>query len=61
MTAHLRPSDFAVLRSVPTRWADEDSYGHINNAVHYQLFDTADQKEGMQAFLEKRKPDFKSK
>jgi acyl-CoA thioester hydrolase len=41
MTAHLRPSDFAVLRSVPTRWADEDSYGHINNAVHYQLFDTA--------------------
>ncbi len=41
MTAHLRPSDFAVVRLVPTRWADEDVYGHINNAVHYQLFDTA--------------------
>lgn len=37
----LRPSDFTVLRSVPTRWADEDVYGHVNNAVHYQLFDTA--------------------
>ena len=41
MTAHLRPSDFTVLRTVPTRWADEDVYGHVNNAVHYQLFDTA--------------------
>lgn len=37
----LRPSDFTVLRSVPTRWADEDAYGHVNNAVHYLLFDTA--------------------
>jgi acyl-CoA thioester hydrolase len=37
----LRRADFAVLRSVPTRWADEDTYGHVNNAVHYQLFDTA--------------------
>ena len=41
MTAHSRPSDFTVLRTVPTRWADEDVYGHVNNAVHYQLFDTA--------------------
>ena len=37
----LRPSDFRVLRTVPTRWSDEDTYGHVNNAVHYQLFDTA--------------------
>lgn len=37
----LRPSDFTVLRSVPTRWSDEDAYGHVNNAVHYQLIDTA--------------------
>ena len=22
------------------RWADMDVYGHMNNAVHYQLFDT---------------------
>jgi acyl-CoA thioester hydrolase len=37
----LRRADFRVLRAVPTRWADEDSYGHVNNVVHYALFDTA--------------------
>ena len=37
----LRQAHFAVVRVVPTRWADEDAYGHLNNAVHYQLFDTA--------------------
>lgn len=37
----LRRADFAVLRSLPTRWADVDVYGHVNNAVHYQLMDTA--------------------
>ena len=37
----LRRSDFPVLRALPTRWADEDVYGHVNNAVHYLLFDTA--------------------
>lgn len=25
----------------PTRWADNDAYGHINNTVYYQWFDTA--------------------
>lgn len=24
-----------------TRWADNDVYGHVNNVVHYALFDTA--------------------
>ncbi|EUA91868.1 thioesterase superfamily protein [Mycobacterium ulcerans str. Harvey] len=24
-----------------TRWADNDMFGHLNNAVYYQLFDTA--------------------
>jgi acyl-CoA thioester hydrolase len=24
-----------------TRWADNDVYGHLNNVVHYALFDTA--------------------
>jgi acyl-CoA thioester hydrolase len=26
---------------VLTRWADNDMFGHLNNAVYYQLFDTA--------------------
>jgi acyl-CoA thioester hydrolase len=26
---------------VPTRWADNDSYGHVNNATYYSYFDTA--------------------
>jgi acyl-CoA thioester hydrolase len=24
-----------------TRWADNDSYGHVNNTVYYQWFDSA--------------------
>ena len=31
---------FALFRSVPTRWHDNDIYGHMNNGIHYQLFDT---------------------
>jgi acyl-CoA thioester hydrolase len=37
----LRRGDFPVLRPLQTRWSDEDTYGHINNVVHYELFDTA--------------------
>jgi acyl-CoA thioester hydrolase len=37
----LTRSDFAVFRTLPTRWADNDIYGHVNNVVHYALFDTA--------------------
>jgi acyl-CoA thioester hydrolase len=37
----LRLTDFAVHRPMTTRWADNDMYGHLNNAVYYQLFDTA--------------------
>lgn len=36
----LRPEDFPVTRRMSTRWGDNDSYGHLNNAVHYQLFDS---------------------
>ena len=32
---------YAVFEPVPLRWADNDVYGHVNNAIHYQLFDTA--------------------
>lgn len=29
------------FREITTRWADNDLYGHVNNAVYYQYFDTA--------------------
>jgi acyl-CoA thioester hydrolase len=28
-------------RQATTRWADDDAYGHMNNARYYELFDTA--------------------
>lgn len=37
----LTSKDFPVLWRVGTRWADNDMFGHLNNAVYYQLFDTA--------------------
>jgi acyl-CoA thioester hydrolase len=36
----LRRSDFPVLRPQQTRWSDDDVYGHVNNVVHYLMFDT---------------------
>ena len=30
-----------VWRQATTRWADDDVYGHMNNATYYELFDTA--------------------
>ncbi|HEY6916908.1 MAG TPA: thioesterase family protein [Allosphingosinicella sp.] len=32
---------YKVWRRIGTRWADNDAYGHVNNTVHYQWFDTA--------------------
>ena len=37
----LTRDEFALFRSLQTRWADNDMYGHMNNVVHYALFDTA--------------------
>ena len=34
-------SDYVVWRQATTRWADDDVYGHMNNATYYELFDTA--------------------
>jgi acyl-CoA thioester hydrolase len=34
-------ADYRVWRRVTTRWADDDVYGHMNNATYYELFDTA--------------------
>lgn len=40
-SGRLTSTDFPVLRPVLTRWADNDMFGHLNNAVYYQLFDSA--------------------
>ena len=34
-------SDFFDFQTCPTRWMDNDAYGHMNNIVHYSLIDTA--------------------
>lgn len=40
--AAARPrSDYRAWRTIPTRWADNDAYGHVNNVVFYAWFDTA--------------------
>ena len=28
------------FQAIPTRWADNDVYGHVNNVVYYSFFDT---------------------
>jgi|SRR5688572_18856862 acyl-CoA thioester hydrolase len=33
--------DFRAWRTITTRWMDNDSYGHVNNATYYSYFDTA--------------------
>lgn len=33
--------DYPHARHLTTRWFDNDAFGHMNNAVHYQFFDTA--------------------
>jgi acyl-CoA thioester hydrolase len=37
----LTSADFPVHWPVLTRWTDNDMFGHLNNAVYYELFDTA--------------------
>ena len=31
---------YAHFQAIPTRWADNDVYGHVNNSVYYFYFDT---------------------
>lgn len=33
--------DFTFFETITLRWADNDAYGHINNAHYYSFFDTA--------------------
>jgi acyl-CoA thioester hydrolase len=34
-------SHYPALRTLSTRWMDNDVYGHVNNVVYYSFFDTA--------------------
>jgi len=45
MSAEIDPkaltrADFPHFQSIPTRWMDNDVYGHVNNVVYYSYFDT---------------------
>ena len=32
--------EFPHREAIPTRWKDNDVYGHVNNVVYYSYFDT---------------------
>lgn len=33
-------ADYPHIATLPTRWADNDLYGHVNNVTYYSYFDT---------------------
>ncbi len=33
-------SGYPYMQTIPTRWMDNDIYGHVNNVVYYSYFDT---------------------
>lgn len=35
-----RRGDYPHYLTIPTRWMDNDVYGHVNNVVYYSYFDT---------------------
>jgi len=37
----LRRGEVDELATVTTRWSDNDMFGHLNNAVYFELFDSA--------------------
>jgi acyl-CoA thioester hydrolase len=34
------PTGYPHVRAIPTRWHDNDVYGHVNNVEYYAFFDT---------------------
>ena len=38
---HITRDAYPHLAPLPTRWLDNDLYGHVNNALYYAFFDTA--------------------
>lgn len=49
MLRDARRTDFPHIRTLATRWMDNDVYGHVNNVHYYSYFDTA-----VNAFLVER-------
>lgn len=49
-------ADYRAFRTLPTRWQDNDEYGHLNNATYYALFDTAVSLWQMEQGIEIRGP-----
>jgi len=39
--APLARDAYRHFTTISTRWADNDAYGHVNNTVYYEWFDTA--------------------
>ena len=37
----LNRTQLRIFCQIPTRWADNDVFGHVNNVVYYAWFDTA--------------------
>ena len=35
-----RRADYRHFLTIPTRWMDNDIYGHVNNVTYYSYFDT---------------------
>ena len=48
---------YRAFRILPTRWQDNDEYGHLNNATYYALFDTAVSLWQMEQGIKIRGPD----
>ncbi|BEV01180.1 thioesterase family protein [Novosphingobium olei] len=38
--APARRGAYPLFRAIPTRWMDNDVYGHVNNVVYYSFFDS---------------------
>jgi len=36
-----RRASYRCFLAIPTRWMDNDTYGHVNNVSYYSYFDTA--------------------
>ena len=36
-----RRASYRSFLAIPTRWMDNDVYGHVNNVTYYSYFDTA--------------------